>query len=105
MSYPTDTSAADATVLNILGKQHDGVDTWDPGSVADGDITSTTVEVLRAAVGDTVAVGFSEAVPAGALLVGAVTASDEVTVTLANFTGIPIDLAEGTVRATVWSTP
>lgn len=76
--------------------------TWDPASVADAAVTSTTVGVPGAAIGDTVAVGFSVAVPAGALLVGAVTAADVVTVTLFNKTGAALDLASGTLRADVW---
>ena len=76
--------------------------TWDPASVADAAMTSTTVDVTGAAIGDTVAVGFSVAVPAGALLVGAVTAADVVTVTLFNKTGAALDLASGTLRADVW---
>jgi hypothetical protein len=76
--------------------------TWDPAKVSDGAITSTTVNVAGAVVGDTVAVGFSQAVPAGALLSGAVTASDTVSVTLFNKTGSPLDLTSGTLRADVW---
>ena len=75
---------------------------WDPASIADAAMTSTTVAVTGAAIGDTVAVGFSVAVPAGALLVGAVTAADVVTVTLFNKTGAALDLASGTLRADVW---
>ena len=75
---------------------------WDPSSTADGAIAFTTVKVTGAALGDTVAVGFSTAVPAGALLVGAVSAPDNVTVTLLNKTGRTLDLASGTLRADVW---
>ena len=79
-----------------------GTATWDPGSIADGAMTSTTVTVPGAVVGNTVCVGFSTAVPAGALLVGAVTAYQTVTVTLFNKTGGDLDLASGTLRADVW---
>lgn len=78
-----------------------GSTTWDPASVADGAMTSTTVTVTGAAVGDVVAVGFSVAVPAGALLVGSVTATNTVTVTLFNKTGGALDLGSGTLKATV----
>jgi hypothetical protein len=76
--------------------------TWNPASVADDAMTSTTVTVTGAAVGDTVTVGFSQAVPAGALLAGAVTATNTVTVTLFNKTGGALDLASGTLRADAW---
>jgi hypothetical protein len=79
-----------------------GVAVWDPGSIADGAVASTTVTVTGAVVGNTVVVGFTTAVPAGALLVGAVTAPGVVSVTLFNKTGAPLDLASGTVRADVW---
>lgn len=76
--------------------------TWDPPSVAAGGVASTTVTVTNARVGNTVSVGFDVAVPAGALLVGAVTANDTVTVSLFNATGAPLDLGSGTLRADVW---
>lgn len=75
---------------------------WNPASVADGATASTVVTVTGAAPGNTVAVGFNVAVPAGALLVGAVTAPDTVTVTLLNKTGAALDLGTGTLRADVW---
>lgn len=86
--------------LNNLRKS--GTATWDPASIADGAMTSTTVAVDGAMVGQSVSVGFSVAVPAGALLVGAVTAGSVVTVTLYNRTGGVLNLASGTVRADVW---
>lgn len=79
-----------------------GTTTWDPPSISNGTATSTTVTVPGAAVGDTVAVGFSQAVPGKALLVGAVTATNTVTVTLFNNTGGALNLASGTLRADVW---
>jgi hypothetical protein len=79
-----------------------GTTSWDPPSVADGGQSSKTVSVPGASVGDTVAVGFSIAVPAGALLVGAVTSSGTVTVTLFNKTGAALDLGSGTLRADAW---
>ncbi len=85
-----------------ITKHLSGTATWDPASTADGAMTSTTVTITGAAVGDTVSVGFSVAVPAGALLTGAVTATNTVTVTLFNKTGAPLDLASGTLRADVW---
>ncbi len=83
-------------------KHLSGTATWDPASTADGAVVSTTVTVTGAAVGDTVTVGFSTAVPAGALLTGAVTSANTVTVTMFNKTGGALDLASGTLRADVW---
>ena len=94
--------ADDSTTGTRVKKHISGTATWDPGSIADGAMTSTTVTVTGAAVGDTTAVGFSQAVPAGAILSGSVTATNTVTVTLFNKTGAPLDLASGTLRADVW---
>lgn len=79
-----------------------GSATWDPGSVAAGAYTSTTLTVTGAAVGDVVSVGFSDPVPAGCVLSGAVTVADTVTVTLVNHAAGAVDLASGTLRADVW---
>lgn len=75
---------------------------WDPARIGDGEVTSTTLNVPGTTVGDSVAVGFSQPVPAGALLVGAVTAPNVVTLTLFNKTGRPLDLPSGSGRVDVW---
>jgi hypothetical protein len=75
---------------------------WDPASIADGAATSTNVTVTGAIVGDTVAVGFSTAVPALSILSGQVTSANTVSVTLFNKTGSNLDLGSGTLRADVW---
>lgn len=75
---------------------------WNPPSIADGARTNTTVTVTGASIGDLVEVGFTTALPDGATLTSSVTAADTVTVTLFNETGSPLDLASGTLRATVW---
>jgi hypothetical protein len=79
-----------------------GTSTWIPGNVAHGAIAATSVAVAGASVGDTVAVGFSRAVPAGAILTGAVTAPGTVTITLLNQSGRAIRFASGTLRADCW---
>jgi len=68
----------------------------------DNQVTSATINVEGARVGDPVAVGFSQPVPAGALLVGAVTAPNVITFTLFNKTGRTLDLPRGMLRADVW---
>jgi len=79
-----------------------GMSTWDPPRIGDSEVTSSAINVPGASVGDSIAVGFSQPVPAGALLAGAVTAPNVVTVTLFNKTGRPLDLARGELRADVW---
>jgi hypothetical protein len=74
---------------------------WDPGNVRDGAMTSTTVSLIGAVIGDPVSVGFSQAVPAGAILSISVTATDTVTVTLLNKTGAPLHLKPGILRVLV----
>jgi hypothetical protein len=94
-------AGAGTTTVKWSGAPRTGSKTWDPASVADGAMTSTTLTVTGAAVGEAVSVGFSTAVPAGAILSGSVTATDTVTVTLFNKTGGAMDLASGTLRAAV----
>ena len=84
-----------------LTPESSGTATWDPASLAAGADLSQTLTVQGAAVGDVVGVGFSQPVPAGVLLVGAVTAPNTVTVTLLNETAAAVDLASGTLRAIV----
>jgi hypothetical protein len=83
-------------------KHLSGTASWEPPGVAHGSATGTTVTVPGASPGHTVAVGFSQAVPVGALLVGAVTAPDTVGVTLLNQTGRTLRLPAGTLRADCW---
>lgn len=76
--------------------------TWDPGSIADGAQTNTTVTVTGALAGDMAVVSFTVAVTAGAFMVAHVTAADTVTVTLFNKTGGALDLASGTLRVAIF---
>ncbi len=75
---------------------------WNPPGVAPGSFTSTTLTVSGAQVGDTIAVGFDQPVPAGSILAGTVTSANTATVTLFNVTGGALDLGAGTVRVDVW---
>ena len=77
--------------------------TWDPANTANGAMTSTTVTITGAAVGNPCICGFSIAVPAGALLVCNITSSNTATVTLMNHTGGALDLASGTLRASFFA--
>ena len=85
-----------------ITKHLSGTTVWDPANTINAAFASVTLTVTGAAVGDTVAVGFSQAVPAGAVLSGAVTGADTVTVSLCNFTGSDLNLTSGTLRADVW---
>jgi hypothetical protein len=78
-----------------------GTATWDPASMAAGAQTTTTMTVTGAAVGDPVAVGFSQDLQ-GMQLTGYVSAANTVTVVLQNGTAGAIDLVSGTLRADVF---
>jgi hypothetical protein len=77
-----------------------GTDTWDPGSIGDGNEAVKEVTVTGAALGDLAIASFSLDV-SDLAIVAAVTAADTVTVQLGNWTGGGVDLAEGTVTAMV----
>ena len=83
-------------------KHLSGTAAWQPPEVPAGTAAGTTVAVPGANPGDTVAVGFSQGIPLGALLAGAVNAPDTVAVTLWNQTGRVLRLAPGIVRADCW---
>jgi hypothetical protein len=74
--------------------------TWDPGSVAAGSSTSTTVTVPGAAMLDFVRVAFSLDLQ-GMDIGGYVSAPNTVTVLLSNLTGAAIDLGSGTLAVLV----
>jgi hypothetical protein len=90
---------------DLIGGHLSGAVPWDPPGIANSASTSFSFSVPGAAVGDTVSVGLDSAVPAKALLTGAVTATGTVTVTLLNTTGASINLPASTVRAEVWTAP
>lgn len=75
--------------------------TWDPGEVALGGTTTTTVTVNGAALGDHVLVSFSISL-AGLQLEGYVSAANTVTVTLSNHTLAAVDLGSGTLSVLVF---
>lgn len=81
----------------------EGTATWGPPLVTNGSMTSTEVTILGSDIGDIVTVGFSQPLPAGAILSGAVTTGGTVTVTLLNMTGGELRLAPGTLRVDVYS--
>jgi hypothetical protein len=73
---------------------------WDPGSIAVGAETSTTVTVTGAQLGDFVLASYS--IDIQELTISAsVSAADTVEVVLANNTSASVDLASGTVYVLV----
>ena len=75
---------------------------WDPPAVAHGSAVAATFNIVGARLGDTVVVSHSRRLPARALLTGAVTGKDQVTVTLLNMTGLSQNLPSGDLRIDVW---
>ena len=85
-----------------ISKHLSGTVSWTPGSIDAGAQVHTTVSVAGAALGDTVTVGFSLALPPGMLISGYVTERNIVTVTLYNASGGAHSFESGTLRADVW---
>ena len=81
----------------------EGSTTWNPASltVSPCDVTSTTVTVVGAKLGDFVQASFSIDV-SDTQFEGHVTAADTVTVCMSNVTDVTKDLASGTVRVRVF---
>jgi len=74
---------------------------WTPGTLANSARASFILQMPRTKVGDVVTCSLSTALTAGLLLQGTVTAPGVVTVTLFNFTGGSIAVAQGTIRVDV----
>lgn len=74
--------------------------TVDWPSLADGAMASQNVTVTGCAIGDIVDATMSVAVPAGVQITANVTATNTVTVTMVNRSGVIQDLASGTLTAT-----
>lgn len=90
-------------ILSVLRRTLTNTKTWDPASIADGDNATTTVTVQGAELGDHAEASFSLSL-ALLQLTAYVSAANTVTVVLSNTTGGAIDLASGTLRATVRKT-
>lgn len=74
--------------------------TWTPGVIANGGFVSATVTVRGLSPPMPCYVGFSKAIPAGCILHSVVTSTDTVTVSIFNFTGVPQNIAAGTLQIT-----
>lgn len=86
-----------------IGKYFSASATWNPGNLASGAQTTTTVTLtgVKIAEANTVTVGFNKDLQA-MRLTGYVSADDTVAVVLRNDTGGAIDLAEGSLTVGVW---
>ena len=84
-----------------IAKHLSGTATWNPPDVLDAAQTTTTVTVTGAALGDTVAVGFSLDLQ-GMQLTGYVSSANTVTCVLRNGTGGALNLGSGTLRTDCW---
>ena len=105
MAAPTVTTSSalsqvELYTLLVALRGLDGSETYDAGSIADGDEEVGEVTVTGAALGDFVLASFSLDV-ADLAITAAVTAANTVTYQLLNNTGGAIDLASGTVRVRV----
>lgn len=105
MSAPTITDRHglyDASLIAMLTALRglDASETYDAGSIADGDEEVGEVTVTGAVLGDFCVASFSLDV-ADLAITAAVTAADTVTYQLLNNTGAAVDLASGTVRVRV----
>jgi hypothetical protein len=76
--------------------------TWAPGTIASGSVASTTIAAPGAALGDKVMADLTS-IGTGALLLSAhVSQANEVTVVLANLTGVSVTVASGTLSVVVF---
>lgn len=76
--------------------------TWDPASVADAGVATTTLTVTGAAVGDPAVASLSTMGTSTLLISAHVTAANTVRVTLYNRNGGAVDCASGTLTAMVF---
>lgn len=76
---------------------------WTPGLILNGASASLTVTVTGAATGMTALGAFSLALPAGVIISAAVTATNTVVLTIANFSGSSQTLAAGVATAEVFT--
>jgi hypothetical protein len=82
-----------------------GTKDWDPPNLATGAFASTTVNVEGALVGDPALASHSQPIPAGASLTASVTKNGIATATLLNSSGVPLNVASGTLRVVVLRSP
>lgn len=102
ISTMSQTVDANTKQLGLLPSQRlKGSKTFNPPSIAGSGVTTTTVTVTGAALGQKADASFSLDVT-GLMLDAEVTSANTVTVSLFNPTAGAIDLASGTLSAFVW---
>lgn len=94
------TLTADAITIdgNTVPSRIEGTATFDPGSLADGAGTTTTVTVTGAALGDMALASFS-LTTSGITITAWVSASNTVSVRFQNESGGTLDIGSGTLKA------
>lgn len=102
MALTSQASRVEANAINDhFVKVFSASGVWDAGSIATGAEAVDTLTIAGVALGDVV-LGVSFSVDIADLVASAaVTAANEVTVSLANNTGAAVDLASATVRVVV----
>jgi hypothetical protein len=102
MALSSQATRVEANAINDhFVKVFSGQGVWDAGSIADGDEAADTLTIAGVALGDIV-LGVSCSVDvADAAVTGAVTAANEVTISILNNTGAAVDLASATFRVVV----
>jgi hypothetical protein len=85
----------------IVGGRLTGTATFDPASLADGAGATTTVAVAGAALGDAAVASFSLDTQ-GITIAAWVSAANTVSVRFQNESGGTLDIASGTLKATVF---
>lgn len=96
-------STATGTQINLQTFALSASKTWDPGSLANGAQTSTTVTVTGAVAGDMVLASLTTLDGTYKLILSAyVSAADTVTVLLANSSGGTLDCPSGTLKVLVF---
>jgi hypothetical protein len=100
MDRDTVTVNVDLQMVGTFLGNYTASTTWDPSSIADGDMEAKEITVTGAALGDFAMVSFSIDVNDLSLTAN-VTAADTVTAVFANNTGDAVDLNSGTIKAKV----
>lgn len=93
----------DVDRMRAPAEQASATATWNPGSIADGAVVSTTVSCTPASPGDLVVASHDQLGANDVLLSAHVESSNTVRVVLHNKTGGAFDLASGTLRVMVTS--
>jgi pectate lyase-like protein len=98
----TDNVSVAGTLITALARQLTDSSSWAPGTVADGQASSTSMTLAGAAPGDPCMAGLTTATTAGLIITCVPTSANSVAVTLLNKTGGSVTVSSGTLRVGVW---